>query len=225
MASSAAATVAAVSEVVQRYRTVADGFTTRVVGVGPDGWSVTTPCSDWTVADLVAHVITTHHRVLATLDGADALDVDPKSDLAPQWRTATEAIAEALGDEVRASKIMSGMFGEQTFASLVGRLLCSDTLLHTWVGAKLTVTFASPGQWRGYGSWSDSPPTISNNSILEGGSYASSETKATAVFRAVGTGTATVVALFDATCGSDDSTPCTVPPANFETLTVTVDPV
>jgi len=84
------------------------------------------------VADLVAHVIATHHRVLATLDEREPVAVDRESDLVRQWRPATVAITEALGDEVRAAKTMSGMFGEQSFASLVGRLLCSDTLLHTW---------------------------------------------------------------------------------------------
>jgi uncharacterized protein (TIGR03086 family) len=126
------------SEVLQRYRSVAHGFTTRVAGVGPDDWSKATPCSDWTVADLVAHVIATHHRVLATLDEREPVAVDRESDLVRQWRPATVAITEALGDEVRAAKTMSGMFGEQSFASLVGRLLCSDTLLHTWDLARAT---------------------------------------------------------------------------------------
>ena len=31
-----------------------------------------------------------------------------------------------------------GMFGEQTFESLVCRLLCADTLLHTWDLARAT---------------------------------------------------------------------------------------
>jgi hypothetical protein len=38
------------SEVAERHRIVADGFTARVAGVAPDDWSVTTPCSEWTVA-------------------------------------------------------------------------------------------------------------------------------------------------------------------------------
>ena len=33
---------------------------------------------------------------------------------------------------------MTGMFGEQTFESLVGRLVCSDTLIHTWDLARAT---------------------------------------------------------------------------------------
>ena len=30
------------------------------------------------------------------------------------------------------------MFGEQTFESLVGRLVCTDTLIHTWDLARAT---------------------------------------------------------------------------------------
>ena len=33
---------------------------------------------------------------------------------------------------------MSGVFGEQPFESLVGRLLCTDTLIHTWDLARAT---------------------------------------------------------------------------------------
>jgi hypothetical protein len=44
------------------------------------------------------------------------------------------------------------------------------------------------------------------------------------VFRAAGTGMATVVASFQVTCAPGDTTPCTVPPQANQTLTVTVDP-
>jgi hypothetical protein len=92
------------------------------------------------------------------------------------------------------------------------------------VGAKLTVTFVSLGWFGGYGHWHDTPPTISDNSVLAGVSYGLSGNRATAVFNAVGTGKATVVAQYDVTCAPAETTPCTVPPEAFETLTVTVDP-
>jgi len=93
------------------------------------------------------------------------------------------------------------------------------------VGADLTVTFAPQGGWSEYGKWSSSPPTISDNSILAGGSYVPSGKSATARFSARGAGTATVTAVFDNTCSPTDTTPCTIPPATFFTLTVTVVPV
>ncbi|HXP33063.1 MAG TPA: TIGR03086 family metal-binding protein [Acidimicrobiales bacterium] len=126
------------SETAQRYATVADAFTARVAGVAADAWSAPTPCTQWTVRDLVAHVVGTHRRVVATVDGTPPEDVDPEGDLASQWRAATAEVRAALGDEARASHVVSGMFGEQSFESLVGRLVCSDTLVHTWDLARAT---------------------------------------------------------------------------------------
>jgi uncharacterized protein (TIGR03086 family) len=120
------------SEVAERYSTVAEGFTVRLDGVAPQSWSVVTPCPDWSVRDLVVHVTTTHRRVISTVNGIEPDAVEPGVDPVPQWSAATGAVRVALGDESLSSKIMSGMFGEQTFESLVGRLVCSDTLIHTW---------------------------------------------------------------------------------------------
>jgi len=133
-----AATLGAVSEVSERYRTVADGFTARVDGVAPGRWDDPTPCPEWTVRDLVAHVVGVHRRVVANVDGREVADVDARADLAGQWRQASGAVLDALGDEGRASTVVGGMFGEQTFESLVGRLLCADTLVHTWDLARAT---------------------------------------------------------------------------------------
>ena len=82
------------------------------------------------------------------------------------------------------------------------------------VGSVLRVTFVSGGGWSGYGRWSASPPTISDDSVLEGRSYGSSGKRARAVFRAVGPGSATVTAQFDVSCAPADTTPCTVPPGS-----------
>jgi len=117
---------------------IAAGFRTRLVGVAPDQWSKPTPCTDWTVTALVAHVINTHRRVLATLDGTEPADVDTGGDLLGQWDDASGAVAAALGDDVRSAQVMSGMFGDQSFETLVGRLVCSDTLIHTWDLARAT---------------------------------------------------------------------------------------
>jgi uncharacterized protein (TIGR03086 family) len=127
-----------VSEAQDRYRAVADGFTARLRGVPPDGWSASTPCTEWTVRDLVAHVIDTHRRVMGALDGSTPVEVDRGADLAGQWRDASGAVSEALDDPARATRIVGGPFGEQPFESLVGRVVCTDTLVHTWDLARAT---------------------------------------------------------------------------------------
>ena len=122
----------------ERYGSVAGGFRRRLDGVLPDGWSSPTPCTDWTVRDLVAHVLGVHRRVVATVEGHEPVGVDPEGDLAAQWRDASQAVIEAVADDIRAATTVGGMFGEQSFESLVSRLLCADTLLHTWDLARAT---------------------------------------------------------------------------------------
>ncbi|HKH87484.1 MAG TPA: TIGR03086 family metal-binding protein [Acidimicrobiales bacterium] len=126
------------SEVSDRYSTIADGFTAHLVGVPPDRWSTPSPCTDWVAADVVAHVINTHRRVLSTLDGSEPASVASGDDLPGAWSAATADLLDALNDEVRASTVIGGMFGEQPFESLVSRLLCADTLVHTWDLARAT---------------------------------------------------------------------------------------
>jgi uncharacterized protein (TIGR03086 family) len=126
------------TEVAERYERIADGFSARLAGVAPGSWSAATPCTEWTVRDLVVHVGDTQRRVLASI-GGEAAPVDPDGDLAAEFRHASTAISDVLADEERAASVIQlSPFGEQSFESLVGRLLCSDTLLHTWDLARAT---------------------------------------------------------------------------------------
>ncbi len=126
------------SEVSDRYRVVADGFTERLQGVSGDAWSAQSPCTEWTARDVAVHVVNTQRSVRAALDGGEAAKVDADADLMAQWLEARSAITEAVEDDQLASTTVSGMFGEQPFESLVGRLLCTDTLVHTWDLARAT---------------------------------------------------------------------------------------
>jgi uncharacterized protein (TIGR03086 family) len=126
------------SEEAIRYATVASAFSTRVDGVQTDRWDRPTPCADWSVRDLVIYVIDTHSRVLANVTSSQTYSATSDASLAVQWRDTSAAIAAVLDDEDRAATVMGGMFGEQSFASVVGRLLCSDTLIHTWDLARAT---------------------------------------------------------------------------------------
>jgi uncharacterized protein (TIGR03086 family) len=118
------------SEAAQRYSRIAAGFDARVAGIG-DHWSATTPCTEWTVRDLVGHVVSVHRQVAAGLAATDP-------DLTAAWRAATSEIEATLSDPVRASAPVSGRFAPMPLEDLIGRLLCSDTLVHTWDLARAT---------------------------------------------------------------------------------------
>ncbi len=126
------------AEVQSRYGRVADGFGRRLAGVRDDQWGAPTPCDDWDVRTLVTHVISTHGRVAAAVTESEPAEVDPEGDLAARWSEASASIAESLDDPELSSQAISGMFGDQPFESLVGRLLCADTLFHTWDLARAT---------------------------------------------------------------------------------------
>ncbi len=126
------------SEISERYATIADGFAARVRDITADQWSNATPCTDWTVRDLVAHVVGSHRNVYASLSGEGAAPVDEDGDLLAAFVEARLPVEDAIADPERSAQVISGMFGEQPFESLVGRLLCGDTLIHTWDLARAT---------------------------------------------------------------------------------------
>ena len=88
--------------------------------------------------DLAAHVVMTQRRVLARLEGGEPAELEPDDDLVREWRASSSAVLEALDDPTRAATVMGGMFGDQPFEELVGGLVCTDTLVHTWDLARAT---------------------------------------------------------------------------------------
>ena len=120
------------SEVSDRYARVARGFSARLEGCPPDKLDGPSPCQQWTGRDVANHVVQVHRRVLAALDGSDAREPEVDEDLLLAFGEVSEAVSAALVDPARATKTVAGIFGEQQLEQLVGRLLCADTLVHTW---------------------------------------------------------------------------------------------
>jgi uncharacterized protein (TIGR03086 family) len=132
-----ATTMPSMSEDADRYIRVSSGFTERLLGVGLDQWTLPTPCEEWTVRDLVAHVINTQRRVLGLLGGS-VTSADPESDLLAQWSEASVALLDAVRDPARAAIEVEAFAGPTRFGQLVGDLACSDTVVHTWDLARAT---------------------------------------------------------------------------------------
>jgi uncharacterized protein (TIGR03086 family) len=126
------------SEVAARYARVANGFGGRVAAVAEqNSWDAPTPCTEWTVRDLVGHVVSVHRHVANRMNG----DLQPPAadaDLVAAWRDATADVRAALADPERANAPMAGRFAPMPFEELVGRLLCIDTVVHTWDLARAT---------------------------------------------------------------------------------------
>ncbi|MDE3207166.1 MAG: TIGR03086 family protein [Acidobacteriota bacterium] len=126
------------SEVSDRYRRVATGFAARLEQCPADRLDAPSPCESWKARDVISHVVHVHRRVVANLDGSEASEPQEGDDLAEAFRAASGAVIAALDAPRRAGQMVSGMFGTQSFEDLVGRLLCADTLVHTWDLARAT---------------------------------------------------------------------------------------
>ena len=139
-------------EVADRYERIAVGFTWRVEGLTSGQWSLPTPCKEWSAADIVTHVIGVHRLILTMLDGGDVEAVAAGADLLATWRETSALMLGALRDRARATKVIVTPFGEMPFEDLVSRVVCSDTLVHTWDLALRARTSSSiPRRWSSRG--------------------------------------------------------------------------
>lgn len=125
-------------EIRARYGRIAAAFDSRVAALSALGWNHQTPCPDWNARDLLAHVVDTHRRVLATLDGSTPGQVGDRDDAVECWRVVATDTTAALAADESALATVKFFGGETPFATLAGGLLCADTLIHTWDLARAT---------------------------------------------------------------------------------------
>jgi len=126
------------SDAATRWARVSEDFTSRLEQVPPGAWTNASPCEGWTAHDVVKHVVDTTRGILTRLTGGDPTPPDSDEDLPVAWSVESAAVTAALADPARAATPVQSMFGEQTFAELVGDALCTDTLVNTWDLARAT---------------------------------------------------------------------------------------
>lgn len=124
------------SEISDRYSNIASAFSARVEGV--QDWTSPSPCEGWLARDVVAHVVGVHRGVLAQVAGGEPVTLAADDDVAGAWTDATLALHAALLDPVAAGSTVPSPFGPMPLEQLVGRIICTDTLVHTWDLARAT---------------------------------------------------------------------------------------
>ncbi|HLN16329.1 MAG TPA: TIGR03086 family metal-binding protein [Acidimicrobiales bacterium] len=122
----------------------ADTFRARLVAVGPDQWDAPTPCTDWTVRDLVGHVVGGNRMAVALLGGAstaeaiasvqrDHLGDDPVGN----FDEAAAAQAAAFASPGALERVVHHPAGDVPGSRLLGFRL-GDLTLHAWDLARAT---------------------------------------------------------------------------------------
>lgn len=113
-------------------------FSDRLRAVRPDQWAEATPCSEWTVRELVSHMVQANLIYTLLLQGGsgeqfltirerDTLGSDPVA----AFESAAAECLTAFGEPHRLDRIVDYPFGPVPGRQLVG-LLLADTVVHTW---------------------------------------------------------------------------------------------
>jgi uncharacterized protein (TIGR03086 family) len=120
-------------DIIDRYEEVANGFTARLDAVGDDQWANPTPCTDWSVRQLVDHVIDVQRAIPEGLGMAIADGPDPRA----TWRAVRDGAMTVLRKPGVLEQTMQGRSGEMPVEMSLGIRL-SDLLVHTWDLARAT---------------------------------------------------------------------------------------
>ncbi len=118
-------------EVIDRATNLLAAFDARVQAASADSWGNPAPCEGWTARDVVAHVGNNILRLGNGLQGKEAREIGADEDIAVAWSEARDAFTAGIttGD---LSTPMPGPFGPMPAEQLIGRLICTDILVHTW---------------------------------------------------------------------------------------------
>ncbi|MFD8993348.1 TIGR03086 family metal-binding protein [Streptomyces abikoensis] len=121
-----------------RHAEALDLFTDRVRAVRPDQWTAPTPCTEWTVRDLVNHLTVEQLWVPPLLDGkgiadvGDAFDGDQLGDdPVAAWERAAEAAREAFAARGALTGTVELSYGRTATHAYCAQMI-ADLVVHAW---------------------------------------------------------------------------------------------
>lgn len=126
------------SEVSDRYRRLSVAFAEKIAAVPPDCWTAPTPCTDWSVRDLVRHVAETPGMFLGLVDRELRPGPNVDDDALRAFTWVRDQVQADLDDPARAEAQFDGYFGRTTFAQAIDRFVCFDLAIHGWDLARAT---------------------------------------------------------------------------------------
>jgi uncharacterized protein (TIGR03086 family) len=122
------------SEIAERYRRVADGFTARAEQMKPTTWELPTPCEGWVALDVVRHLVDWIPAFLVAAGGpvlAEGPSVD--DDPVGAWTTLSAGIQGLLDDPAASAMVITHpRAGTHRLDEAVATFFVGDILVHTW---------------------------------------------------------------------------------------------
>lgn len=124
--------------VTDRYRRLAATMTERVEGVPDDSWSSPTPCEEWTVRDLLAHLVDVHGQFQSLVGRVLADHPSVEEDPVGAWVAVRDQMQADLEDPAKLDEEYDGRLGRSTFGRSVDGFVCFDLVVHGWDLARAT---------------------------------------------------------------------------------------
>ena len=126
------------SDVASLFQRAVDEFDKRVQAISEDQWDGDTPCTEWSVRDLVNHVVNEDRWVKPLIEGktiaevgsaldGDLLGDDPKR----AWKEAAEESIAAASSEGALTTTCHVSFGDIPGEEYLSQVL-SDNVIHSW---------------------------------------------------------------------------------------------
>jgi len=123
------------SEATDRVIWMIEGFDARVQATPADAWDNQSPCEDWKARNVVEHVSNNLLRVAGALGAGDLPPVGADEEPPAAWARARDAVLGQLPTADMSVEV-SGPFGPMPAEQLIGRIISTDVLVHTWDLAK-----------------------------------------------------------------------------------------
>lgn len=117
-------------DVIARLTHLVGQFDARVQAAPATAWANPAPCEGWTATDVVEHVAGSANRMSAGLTGTEPAMFD-KSDVVASWNGTRDRLLSTVAS-ADLSQTVEGPFGPQPAEQVIGRLMCTDVLVHTW---------------------------------------------------------------------------------------------
>ena len=126
------------ADLVAIYRRAADGFGRRLEMVADADWSLPTPCTEWSVRDLVGHVLDEQLWIPPLVNGLTIAEVGDRftgdqigSNAATAWSRARDDVATLLEIPGVGERSVTLSFGQASADAYI-KQVTADTFVHTW---------------------------------------------------------------------------------------------
>lgn len=122
------------------HRTVAAGFTDRVLGAAPDAWDRPAPCEGWVARDVVRHLVEWLPALLTAGAGIEFGEIPPVDrDPVAAWLAHRDRVQALLEDPATAATTLRNPhLGEMRVDAAIDMVYTNDVFLHTWDLARAT---------------------------------------------------------------------------------------